>query len=191
MVVCGEADMDTIVVLLLVVLVSTVLLCFDSRRRVGRVLYWRIIPSVVSVFFVVSFQARQKYRLTDTQYGAIEVLAMYTGLLAFYWFFILRPRKLFDTLLRQAGSLFEKGDTQRALKTYDQALDKAKSNLDKATILYNIAYANLRLGQREAALEALSATLTFAPLLKSRIEKDKRFMELHNDEKFRILTARR
>ncbi len=53
--------------------------------------------------------------------------------------------------------------------------------------MYNMVVCSLRLGQKETAIRVLSNAVSVLPSLKSRIAKDKEFMELRNDDQFRVI----
>jgi len=178
------------IIVVLGVLLSAILLALDSKRRTGRISYWRVIIAVAITFFGAGSQAGQAHRLAGAAYDPLWFLSTYAGMLTSFWFLIIRPRKLVDTIFREGASLLKKGDTQQALTMFNQALDKANSNDEKGSILYNIAVCNLRLGQRETAIKALTDTVSVLPSLKSRIAKDKDFTELQNDEQFRVVIAK-
>jgi len=179
----------SVIVVLLGVLSSAVLLALDSKRRTEQISYWRVIIAVAITFFGAGSQAGQTH-VPGTAYNPLDFLASYAGMLAFFWFVIIRPRKLVDIIFRKGSSLLKKGETQQALALFNQALDKAKSKNEKGSILYNIAVCNLRLGQRETAIRALADTVCVVPSLKSRIAKDKDFTELQNDEQFCVVIAK-
>jgi len=92
-----------------------------------------------------------------------------------------------DKMFNQGVSLLKNGELQQALTTFNQALGTAKSNRDKASILGNIAVCHLRLGEKDAAIRVLSDAVHFRRSVKAQIAKDKDFIELHNDERFRAL----
>ena len=178
------------IIVVLGVILSAVLLALDTRHRTGRISYWRIIIAVAITFFGAGSLAGQEHLRSRTVEDVLEFLARYAGMLAFLWFIIVRPKKLIDKIFRKGSSLLKDGDTQQALTTFNQALDMAKSNNDRGSILYNIAICNLRLGQKEPAIKALSDVVSVLPSLKSRMAKDKDFTELHDDEQFRVLIAK-
>ena len=93
-------------------------------------------------------------------------------MLACFWFIIVRPKKLVWEMFRKGASLLKKGKTQQALTTFNQALDKAKSNNEKGSIFYNMAICNLRLGQKETAIRALTDAVNILPC---QITQDWRF----------------
>jgi Tfp pilus assembly protein PilF len=59
----------------------------------------------------------------------------------------------------------------------------------KGEVLYKIAICNLRLGQKELAVKALTDAIKAQPSLKNQIAKDKNFAELQGDSDFRNLVS--
>jgi tetratricopeptide (TPR) repeat protein len=178
------------IVFILGVLISAVLLALDTKRRTGRIVYWRVIITVAITVFGAVSQAGRGFQLSGVPYDPVEFLGMYSGILAFFWFIVLRPRKLVDKIFREGSSLLKKGNIQQALTKFDQAADVAKSNKEKAPVLYNTAVCYIRLGQKEAAIKALSDVVSILPSLRSRMAKDKDFTELQGEEQFRALIAK-
>jgi tetratricopeptide (TPR) repeat protein len=174
------------IIVIVGVLVSAVLLALDTRRRTGRIAYWRVVIAVGVTFFGAGARAGQQLS-SMTLFDAGDFLAGYAGMLAFLWFVIVRPKELADESFELGVSLLEKGDAQQALAAFNQALEKAKTNRGRGRILYNMAICNLRLGKKDTAIKEVAEAVSVLPSLRSRIEKDKDFSELHDDEEFRAV----
>jgi tetratricopeptide (TPR) repeat protein len=178
------------ITVLIAVVAGAALLALDTKRRTGRIVYWRVIVAVAIPLFGAGSQIGQEHLRSGAPYDPWGFLAGYAGMLAFLWFLFLRPREVVETLFRDAVSRLKKGENQQALVVFNQAIEKAKSSRDKGRILCNMAICSIRLGQRDAAIKTLTEAVGVLPSVRSQIEKDSDFSELHNDEQFRALVAK-
>jgi tetratricopeptide (TPR) repeat protein len=83
--------------------------------------------------------------------------------------------------------LLDKGQAQPAFETFSHVLDFPISNKVRGQTFYNMAICNLRLGQRQIAIENLKRAISVMHSLRSAIAKDMDFMDLHDDEQFAAL----
>jgi tetratricopeptide (TPR) repeat protein len=173
------------IVVIFTVLMSAFLLALDTKWRRGRILYIRVIIAVVINFMAAGISAGQ----SGVPYDAADFVVRYFAMLAFLWFIFMRPRKLADAYLRKGAYLLNGGRIQEAFTYLNEALAVTKSDETKGAILYKIAICNLRLGQKELAVKALTDAIKAQPSLKNQIAKDKNFAELQGDSDFRNLIS--
>jgi tetratricopeptide (TPR) repeat protein len=177
------------IVVVISVLISAVLLALDTKSRRGRILYIRVIITIVINFIGAGTIAGQEHRLTGTPYDIGDFVVKYFAMLAVLWFIFMRPRKLADAYLRKGTYWLKHGKIQEASTYFNEALDVAQSDESKGSILYKIAICNLRLGQKELAIRALSDAIKAEPTLKNRIIKDKDLAGLQKDGDFQDLVS--
>ena len=81
---------------------------------------------------------------------------------------------------------YREGDDQAALAACWEALGL---HPDNPAILYNTACVEMRLGHREAAVDALDAALAAAPEYRALVADDDDLAPLRDDERFRALAG--
>ena len=88
---------------------------------------------------------------------------------------------------KKGVELLSAGQTADALQVFEKGLDRTRKAKVKGAFLYNIAVCQVRLGQREAAIETLDKAVTLLPRLGPKFRRDKDFGELRDFESFRSL----
>lgn len=91
-------------------------------------------------------------------------------------------------LFKKGVELLKDGQTEAALKVFQEGLEGAVQ--DKGFFLYNIALCQVRLGQEDAALETIDRAASFLPSIIPRISRDKDFVKLRSNAKFKDLQQR-
>ena len=175
------------IVAILGILLSVVLLAVDTKRRRGHILYKRVIISVILIYLAALATSGQEQRFTELPYDPLSFLARYFGMLAALWFIIVRPKRTVDVLLERGVRLFSKGNAHEALTVFEQALERASTDKERASLLYNMANCHVRLDQDSSAVQALVNALEVRPSLKKRIAKDKDLQKLTDHEELRSL----
>jgi len=171
-------------VALIGVLIIAVLLALDTKRRTERIAYWRVVVTLALALLVVILRPSQGFLYTLEDAG--EFLAAFTGAICVLWFLIMRPKKIADKLFSRGVRLLRKDTNDQALTAFNQALEKAKSDGEKARILYNIAICRLRLGDKDAAINSLADAIRVMPALQSAVQKDRDLAGLSQDEQFHV-----
>lgn len=83
--------------------------------------------------------------------------------------------------------LYNIDKVEEALEVFEKIIAGGVNDKDKGLILYNIATCNVRLGRKEAAIDALDKAISALPKLGPKIKRDTDFNELKGPESFQKL----